>query len=112
MPWSLMDMVRLPDLSQGADKWITTLEKSTAGVTLALGDIKALLMKVVGKHATVNIFESAKLGRGCQSNLLDDVNMGMHHTVLWEVLRKQYPDDGHLSNLEGEVLKDKECPSK
>ncbi|CAI5692236.1 unnamed protein product [Oreochromis niloticus] len=116
VPWSFMDMVglaeRLPDLSQGAGKWITALEESTAGVTLALGDIKALLMKVVGKHATVNIFENAKLGRVCQSNLLDDVNMGMHRTVLWEALRKQYPDDGDPSSLEGEVLKDEECPSK
>lgn len=41
---------RLPDLTEGANKWITALEESTAGVTLALGDIKALVMYIIGKH--------------------------------------------------------------
>ncbi|KAI3352182.1 hypothetical protein L3Q82_020998 [Scortum barcoo] len=44
VPWSFCDMIRhadrLPDLTEGANKWITALEESTAGITLALGDIK------------------------------------------------------------------------
>ena len=56
-----MDMVglagRLPDLTEGANKWITKLEENAAGVKLALGDVKALLMHVAGKQMTEEIFQ-------------------------------------------------------
>ena len=49
-----MDMIglagRLPTLNDGANKWITALEESTAGETLALGDIQALLMHTAKKN--------------------------------------------------------------
>ncbi len=45
-PWSFTDMVglagRLPDLTEGAGKWLTKFKESTAGQQLALGDIKAI----------------------------------------------------------------------
>ena len=54
-----MDMIglagRQPTLTDGANKWITALEESTAGVTLALGDIKALLMHTAGKQITEKV---------------------------------------------------------
>lgn len=52
VPWSFMEMVRLagklPAPTDGANKWITAL----AGVKLAIGDIKALLIHVAGKQTT------------------------------------------------------------
>ena len=54
VPWSFMDMIglagRLPTLTDGANKWIIALEESTAGETLALGDIQALLMHTAKKN--------------------------------------------------------------
>lgn len=41
-----------PALPDGADKWITALEDGTAQVTSALEDMKALNIRVMGKHAT------------------------------------------------------------
>lgn len=43
---------RLPEITEGANKWIVAKEESTTGVRLALGDIKVLLMHIVGKHVT------------------------------------------------------------
>lgn len=66
VPWSFCDMIglagRLPDLAEGANKWTTALEESTAGVTLTGGDIKALLMHIIGKHTIEEILQDANLG--------------------------------------------------
>lgn len=65
VPWSFMDMhnlaSRLPEITDGASKWIDTLEENTAVVTLALGDVKVLLMHVAGKHATEEVFATAEM---------------------------------------------------
>lgn len=63
VPWTFRDMIgladRLPVLTDGINKWITALEESTAGVTLAFGDIKALLMHIAGKLTTEKILMNA-----------------------------------------------------
>lgn len=116
VPWTFMDMVglagRLPELTEGANKWILTLEESTGGFQLALGDIKALLMHVAGKHVTVEIFTSARLPALGIENALDPVPFGLHRNDVWKELRKQFPEKMDASKLEGEVLKDDESPSK
>lgn len=52
-PWSFCEMVgltwRLQDLTEGANKWIMTVEENMDGVILTLGGIKALLVHIVGK---------------------------------------------------------------
>ncbi|XP_046870728.1 uncharacterized protein LOC124463065 [Hypomesus transpacificus] len=116
VPWSFMDMIglagRLPTLTDGANKWITALEESTAGVTLALGDIKALLMHTAGKQITEEIFQGAQLPIVVSGNQVDGVGFGGHRNQVWAELRKHYPEKMDPSKLEGEMLKDDECPSK
>ncbi|KAI3363283.1 hypothetical protein L3Q82_011906 [Scortum barcoo] len=77
VPWSFCDMIgladRLPDLTEGANKWITALEENTAGITLALGDIKALLMNIIGKHSTEEILLGAGLNALIGGNTADHV---------------------------------------
>lgn len=41
-------VTRLPDIHEGAGKWIRVFEEETMGKLLAVGDIKALLAKTVG----------------------------------------------------------------
>ena len=116
VPWSFMDMIglagRLPTLTDGANKWITALEESTAGVTLALGDIKALLMHTAGKQITEEVFQGAQLPRVVSGNQADGVGFGGHRTQLWAELRKHYPEKMDPSKLDGEKLKGDECPTK
>lgn len=52
IPWASQDLdtlvSRLPDIHEGAGKWIRIFEEETTGKLLALGDIKALLAKCLG----------------------------------------------------------------
>ncbi|KAJ8361983.1 hypothetical protein AAFF_G00407390 [Aldrovandia affinis] len=109
-PWSFMDMVglagRLPDLTEGAGKWITALEESTGGIRLALGDMKALLMHVVGKHVTDGIFQQTGLSHLRDGHVADYVGFNGHRTKVWGELRRLYPDKLDPSKLEGEELKE------
>lgn len=55
-----MDMVsltgKLPNLIEAAEKWITEFVESIAQQKLVLGDMKAILMHVVGKQTIEKIF--------------------------------------------------------
>ncbi|CAK6964818.1 uncharacterized protein LOC124463065 [Scomber scombrus] len=116
IPWSFCDMIglagRLPDLNEGANKWITAFEESTAGVTLALGDIKALLMHVAGKHTAEEIFLNANLALVVTENQADHIGFNGFRGNVWTQVRNQYPEKMDPSKLEGEILKDGECPAK
>ncbi len=52
VPWATQDLdglvTRLPDIHEGAGKWIKMFEEETMGKLLAVGDIKALLAKTIG----------------------------------------------------------------
>ncbi len=115
-PWPFMDMTglanRLLGLHEGANKWITTLEESTAGVKLAYGDVKALLMHITGKHITEEIFVAEKLPGVVSGNREDDVGFGGHRTQVWDQLRKQYLEKMDPSKLDEEKLKVSDSPSK
>ncbi|KAL7384710.1 hypothetical protein ABVT39_007187 [Epinephelus coioides] len=117
--WPCMDMIglaeRLPALtadSHGADKWIMALEETTAGIQLALGDVKALLTYVAGKQITQEIFTEANVGAAIGNNYSDDVDFGHCRSKVWRQLRKHYPAKRDPSKLEGETLGENECPSK
>lgn len=114
--WSFMDMIglagRMPDLHGGANKWITALEQNTAGVQLAIGDVKALLMYIAGKYKTEEIFNAAHLPGAIVSHRSDHLSFGAFRNPIWAELRRQYPEKMDPSKLDGETLKDSECPSK
>ncbi|KAL7405332.1 hypothetical protein ABVT39_027323 [Epinephelus coioides] len=115
-PWPFMDMIglaeRLPVLTDGADKWIMALEETTAGIQLAVGDIKAILTYVAGKQATKEIFTEAHLSTAIGTNMHDGVNFGDYHSRVWQQLRAHYPAKRDPSKLEGETMGEDECPSK
>ncbi|KAL7392045.1 hypothetical protein ABVT39_018759 [Epinephelus coioides] len=103
---------RLPVLTDGADKWIMALEETTAGIQLALGDIKAILTYVAGKQTTLEIFTDARLSAAIGSNAYNDESFGHHRSRVWQQLRAHYPAKRDPSKLEGETMADDECPSK
>lgn len=92
VPWAFCDMIglvgRLPDLTEGANKLITSLVENTAGVSLALGDIKALLMNIVGKHVTEEILQNATIKTLLSDNSLDGLHFNLYRNEVWRGLRK------------------------
>lgn len=115
MLWSFMDMIglanRLPDLTGGANKWITAVEESTVGIRLALGDLKALLMHVSVRTITDEVLNGAGLTRAVTGHTADKVGFDGFRTKLWEQLRSQYAEKMEMSKLEGETLGDEQCPT-
>ena len=57
VPWAQMDkeglQTNLPALMNGAGKWIACLEKNTAGINLAIGNIKNLLNSLIGDQTNI-----------------------------------------------------------
>ncbi len=65
IPWAsqYLDTLvsRLPDIHEGAGKWIRTFEEETTGKLLALGDIKSLLAKCLGASMMNDILKHSGL---------------------------------------------------
>ena len=93
VPWSTQDMqnvmTSLPDLQNGASPWIRVLEEETTGRILAVGDLKALLGKVLGMEAMLDIFEKAGYPReGVQRAEVDGVPFNNHRGGVWAAMRE------------------------
>lgn len=78
---------------------------------MALGDFKALLMHIAGKHTTEEILQGVNL-MTLSNNSLDEIGFNPFHNVVWRELRRQFPEKMDPSKLEGETLKADECPAK
>ena len=104
--WTFMDLTGLinhmPALTEGADKWIRVFEENTAGVKLAMGDIKAILTKVVGQQTAAEILIGGR----------DSVTFGPYRTDIWAALRSKYPSRMDPSKLERQSLKEGENPAQ
>lgn len=114
VPWGFMDLMglinRLPALTEGADKWITAFEENTGGIKLAIGDMKALLLKVVGQHTTDEIYTEAGIQAVPHTSDYDSTSFDRIRTRTWDALRAKYPSRMDPSKLERECLKDDVSP--
>ena len=63
LPWSHRDlegvMEGLPSLTEGAPQWIRRFEVLTAGQCMALGDLRACLIKAIGVTGANTVDSSA-----------------------------------------------------
>lgn len=67
-------------------------------------------MHLAGKHITEEIFEATGLGHLSKGNMSDQ--FGFCRRKVWDELRKQFPEKMDASKLEGDKLKNEECPAK
>ncbi|XP_035275687.1 uncharacterized protein LOC118228336 [Anguilla anguilla] len=96
----------------GASHWIRVLEEETTGRILAVGDLKALLGKVVGMETMLDIFEQAGFDRNhAKSPAVDGGPFDNVRGVVWTALRALYPARPDITNLTGPPLKDNEPPA-
>ncbi|XP_053335814.1 glutamic acid-rich protein-like [Clarias gariepinus] len=106
VPWSFMDVTglisRLPDLCEGAQRWITQFEEKTMGHQLALGDIKAILGQTIGKNKTTEVLQEAGMPPEAEDARYDHYPLGPNRNAIWGALRKMYPtkmDPGRLETI-------------
>ncbi|XP_013856615.1 uncharacterized protein LOC106512569 [Austrofundulus limnaeus] len=78
---------RLPPLTEGGSKWLNVVDSFTKGMTLAVGDMRALLARCVTSTKMCEIEVAAKWGH----RVLDSDPMIIHIAALAEALREAYP---------------------
>ncbi|MGL5955277.1 MAG: C2HC-type zinc finger protein, partial [Brevinema sp.] len=115
VPLTSMDLgglvARLPDLSEGAGKWIKLLEDEVQGKMISLGDIKALLARVVGGLKMTEILYAAELSDAVDSHALDGTLFDPYRPAVWHALRSEYPARVDPNALKGDQLGEKENPA-
>ncbi|KAJ8353260.1 hypothetical protein SKAU_G00208270 [Synaphobranchus kaupii] len=97
----------LPDIQEGAAIWIRKLEEEMTGKTMALGDVKALLTKVVGKEKMLDLIENAGY-RGADKSTVDGRIFDQYRQKIWDSLRKAYPTRPSTAMLKGVPMKEEE----
>jgi hypothetical protein len=115
IPWAGQDLdslvSRLPDIHEGAGKWIRTVEEETTGKLLALGDIKALLAKCLGASKMNDILKQSGLLHAVDRPEADGISFDKHRHDIWRVLRAEYPMQTDPSCLKGEPMGEAENPT-
>ncbi|XP_014879953.1 uncharacterized protein LOC106941426, partial [Poecilia latipinna] len=112
LPFASMDLVglvsRLPDIHNGAGRWIRALEEETVGKILALGDIKAILAKVVGIPTMQNILKDHPW---MLQERADGIELNACRTMIWAALRAEFPNKVDPKNMKAEPIGDSENPA-
>ena len=114
VPWGSQDLegliLRLPNIHDGATKWIGTFEEHTVGKMLAVGDIKALLARVLGIAKMRSLLENGVLACWLDEDM-DGTTFDTYRPNAWNTLRAEYPTHIDSKRLEGHKLNDTENPA-
>ncbi|KAJ8369490.1 hypothetical protein SKAU_G00095180 [Synaphobranchus kaupii] len=100
----------LPDIQDGAAIWIRKLEEEMMGKMMALGDVKALLGKVVGREKMLDIIEQAGY-KGAEKSDVDGKQFDPYRQKIWDSLRKAYPTRPSTAMLKGIPIGEGESPA-
>ncbi len=115
VPWATQDLegliARLPDVHEGAGKWIKTFEEETMGKLLAVGDIKALLARILGGTKMEEILQASDLERAADSCYMDGTVFDAYCPAVWQTLRAEYPTRVDPKALKGDQLGETENPN-
>ncbi|XP_016366556.1 uncharacterized protein LOC107707152 [Sinocyclocheilus rhinocerous] len=91
IPWASEDLdtlvSRLPDIHEGAGKWIRTFKEETIGKLLALGDIKALLAKYLGASKMNDILKQPGPLQAVDRPQADGVSFDKHQRDIWTICK-------------------------
>ncbi|KAJ8337073.1 hypothetical protein SKAU_G00382930 [Synaphobranchus kaupii] len=102
---------RLPDIHEGAGKWIRALEEETMGKLLAVGDLKALLARLLGMARMEEVLMKSGLQAAVNTPYLDGASFDQFRPAMWRTLREDYPTKIDPKSLKGEEVGDTVNPA-
>ncbi len=115
VPWASQDLeglvTRLSDIHEGIGKWIKVFEEETMDKRLAVGDIEALLAKIMGGAKMEEILHASNLNRAVESHYMDGTVFHAFRPAVWQAMRAEYPIRLDPKSLKGEQLLDIENPT-
>ena len=112
-PWSRQDLEgvisKLPNLHNGASKWIRTFEELTVGKLIAVGDLKALLTRVLGLSEMEFVLRNG--GVNILDGRYDETTLDHYRGAMWATLRREFPVRMDPGNMRGLPIGDTENPA-
>ncbi|KAJ8356711.1 hypothetical protein SKAU_G00195050 [Synaphobranchus kaupii] len=102
---------RLPDIHEGAGKWIRAIEEETMGKLLAVGDLKALLARLLGMARMEEVLMKSGLQAAVNTPYLDGASFDQFRPAMWRTLREDYPTKIDPKSLKGEEVGDTVNPA-
>lgn len=113
-PWQNTDMSdileKLPTLQDGANPWISKLEELLVGTQPAMGDIKKLLVSLLGVSAMKEILQEAGLFCYAATAVNDPELFSAYRGWFWGALRDVFLTNIHPDNILIEPLGQQENP--
>nr|XP_055049597.1 uncharacterized protein LOC129435167 [Misgurnus anguillicaudatus] len=114
-PWATQDFdglaARLPEIHEGAGKWIQILEQKTAECVLAIRDIKALLAKCVGGTKLNELLNDVGLRIAIDNIRRDKMTFAPFRKSTWTTIHREYPMQIDPKMLRGDPIGETENPT-
>ncbi|XP_056441066.1 uncharacterized protein LOC130378202 [Gadus chalcogrammus] len=112
-PWGSQDLEgvisKLPNIHNGASKWIRTFEELTVGKLKAVGDLKALLARVLGLSKMESVLRNG--GLDIMDGMHDGTTLDYYRVAMWTTLRREFPTHIDHKNMRGLPINDTENPA-
>ncbi|XP_059909428.1 uncharacterized protein LOC132459063 [Gadus macrocephalus] len=112
-PWGSQDLEgvisKLPNIHNGASKWIRTFEELTVGKLMAVGDLKALLARVLGLSKMESVLRNG--GLDIMDVMHDGTMLDRYRVAMWTTLRREFPTHIDHKNMRGLPINDTENPA-
>ncbi|XP_078542467.1 uncharacterized protein LOC144828263 [Lissotriton helveticus] len=116
IPWPQMDKEnhkeQRPPLAEGAGKWIAAFKKHTAGIPLAIGDIKSLLSSLIGEETDTLFIEAGVKDVTLSDSKCDGTHFNKVRGVVWTQLRQMHPDRPDIESLMAQPMQPDEDPAQ
>ncbi|XP_073724422.1 uncharacterized protein [Misgurnus anguillicaudatus] len=113
--WAMQDFdglgARLPEIHEGAGKWIQIFEQKTAGCVSAIGDIMALLAKCVGGTKLNELLNDAGLRIAIDNIRRDKMTFAPFRKSTWTTIHREYPMQIDPKMLRGDPFGETENPT-
>lgn len=100
-----------PNILNRASKWIREFDEKTQGKKLAVGDIKAILARMIEQDETTRITRASHYQLwNVNTADFDAVEFDPYRNGIWTELRDEHPIRRDLGQLQGETISDTEHP--
>ena len=99
---------KAPDTLNAA-KWIRTFEELTVGNLMAVGDLKALLARVLGLSKLESVPRNG--GLDVMDVMHDGITLDCYRAAMWTTLRREFPTHIDHKNMRGLPINDTENPA-
>ena len=112
MPQADIDIIlkKSPLIEEGALAFLSRIDEAFVGDQPSVGDVKRLLVKVLGQSRLAEAYQRAGIGRHATTSVHDPELFVTYRGRLWNALQEMFPTNIHPNDIILPSLKDDENP--